>query len=250
MPHASNTEPAGHSPAQRLIGILGAFAALPSTALMLLDLWANSKAGAAPSNFLRSMNALALVPVVAFALAGLLVLGDLAHALVVPPPPSSGEASPSRLARLTWRLGAVLTAGYLFARGAWFWFPLGAPGRAPADVREQWIQLATTTTLGVPLPAYLWMLALAAMAVHLGRATARLVTRHRHAATHASDDRRAAMAGALVALVIFLQGSGSVLLLATGWRPLLAPSHEPPGACIIPDAAGSASPASTTTPER
>ncbi len=214
-----------------MLGVLGAIATLPSTGFMLLDLWANSKAGATPATFAHALDRVRALPLAVVVLSAVLLLADVGWMLGSPPTPTAdGSGIPLRLSRGGWYLGTLLTAGYAAVRLRWFWWPLWDVAGAPSDVRERWVGWASSTFHGAPLMGYLWMLALAAIATHLGRALTRRLS-ERGPTVSPSGNRLARALGATVAVAMFLYGGGSVLLLATGWRPLVAASSEPVGAC-------------------
>lgn len=146
-----------------------------------------------------------------------------------------GSTSPSGRHSLR-RLTGLVTLVFVAIRLSRFWRPVLTQSSSPRDVRIEWLELASSTWNGMPLLAYAWLLALTAVAVHLGHgfvlaagSGGLLPTRRRRLV--------ATIFGAIFGIFSFGLGAHGTLLLATGWSPFSSVEPETLGACtLVPDA--------------
>lgn len=205
---------------------------------MLLDLWANAKAAEGPAVFEHTFGGLHKIsPAWFFALTMPFILyggygvwlGTRTLSGVL------GSTSPSGRHSLR-RLTGLVTLVFVAIRLSRFWRPVLTQSSSPRDVRIEWLELASSTWNGMPLLAYAWLLALTAVAVHLGHgfvlaagSGGLLPTRRRRLV--------ATIFGAIFGIFSFGLGAHGTLLLATGWSPFSSVEPETLGACtLVPDA--------------
>jgi succinate dehydrogenase/fumarate reductase cytochrome b subunit len=206
---------------------------------MLLDLWANAKAAEGPAAFERAIGWTIRLPTAAMAALAipLALHAAVGIGLAIRSVGSiAGSAKPSTRYALQRITGAVSLI-YVTARVVRFWLPLRAAGGSPNDVRAEWLRLASSTWNGMPLLAYVWLLALAACTFHLGHGL--FLAAVRWGLTPTRRRRAGAMTfGAVLGVGAFLLGAHGVLRLATGWSPFPVSSAEPGGTCAPDGGAG------------
>ena len=213
--------------------LLHAFAgAVPFTAFMLLDLWANAKAAEGPAAFEHAMGWPRRVPLSALIALALPILFHAIFGLwlavrALSQFPTSTSPSPRHVLQ---RVTGLLALVYVGLRLKTFWLPLWTPGSVASDVRTEWVAWASTTWNGMPLAAYAWLLALAAIAFHLGHGVVLAALRFGLAPTRRHRLVVTAV-GALVGTLAFAFGAHGAIALATGWSPLALGSEPSGGAC-------------------